>query len=114
MENEFSDRLNQLLSDPDMMGKVLDAAKNVMGAVSEAGDAEENGGAKEGEKEAEAVNAAPLSLLSRDPAHDAERIRLIRALCPFLSRTRRDAAESLIRVLSVMRVMRLDGKGGEE
>ena len=114
MENEFSDRLNQLLSDPDMMGKVLDAAKNVMGAVGEAEGSEESAEKGEGEKEAEAVNAAPLSLLTRDPAHDAERIRLIRALCPFLSRSRRDAAESLIRVLSVMRVMRLDGKGGAE
>lgn len=123
MENDFSDRLNQLLSDPDMMGKVLDAAKNVMGAVGEVQGTEEapsaeNTGADGKEPltgetgtVSAASSSAPLSLLSRDPEHDEERIRFIKALCPFLSRSRREAAESLIRVLSVMRVMRLDGAG---
>lgn len=118
MENDFSDRLNQLLSDPDMMGKVLDAAKNVMGAVGEAQGEEESAETAEenADNGAEETRSAPLSLLARDPEHDAERIRFIKALCPFLSRSRREAAESLIRVLSVMRVMRLDGtpKGGND
>ena len=114
MENDFSDRLNQLLSDPDMMGKVLDAAKNVMGAVGEAQEAEKETDAESGKAEDEGETSAPLSLVARDPEHDAERIRFIKALCPFLSRSRRNAAESLIRVLSVMRVMHLDGKGGED
>ncbi len=116
MENsDFSARLNELLGDPEMMGKVMSAARSVMGAVGTAAAADPAG--KDGmdsgadDPRAEAGPARPAEerrteTQGRTAVHDADRVRLLRALCPFLNETRREAAESLVRVMSVMQVLR--------
>ena len=105
MDGNLSEMLSSVLSDPDAMKKLMGVAQNFMGSAESGEDkksvaAEQN---REEEKEqTEEVRSARRFPI--DTASNNERIALIAALRPYLSPERKEIADSLIKMLKMMKL----------
>lgn len=110
MDNNFSEKLNKILADPDSMQKIMSLAQS-LGAAE---NADSQSAVPQNPPESigkNAENTAPTELLSMfkalesSPAGKAffdgaqERIRLLNALKPYLDEPKR---EKLTRIISAM------------
>ena len=104
MDGNLTDMLQGVLSDPSAMEKIMSMAKS-FGLASEGSEAPPPPKETASKKTEE---AAPVSLLATDAAGNKERIALIHALRPYLSPERRKTADSLIKMLNVMKLADLN------
>lgn len=110
MDNNFSEKLNKILADPESMQKIMSLAQSLGAAESSAPQSAEAQNPPESVGK-NAENPAPTELLSvfraleSSPAGKAffdgaqERIRLLNALKPYLDAQKR---EKLTRIISAM------------
>ena len=105
MDGNLSDMLQGVLSDPSAMEKIMTMAKNLGG--SPVGSSEAPPPPKEDERKKN-EEAAPVSLLSAGASGNKERLALIHALRPYLSPERRKTADSLIKMLNMMKLADLN------
>ncbi len=108
MDGNLSEMLQGVLKDPAAMEKLMGVARNLMGETPP----------QEDPAPAEAPAASPPQEESRGPslptlaaslqAGNAERIALIRALRPYLSPERRQTADSLVRMLGMLKLADLN------
>ena len=95
MDDNFAEIVKGVMSDPEAMSKLMSVAQGLMGG---------------GEKEAVEAPQPSSELKQTSSLTDAlrsgneERIALISALKPFLSDTRQKNADSLIKMLKMMRL----------
>lgn len=89
-------KLQGVMSDPETMSKLMSVAKGIMG---EKGESEEK---TEESKPAPAITVG--SDKSRFLSGNEERIALISAIRPYLSDGRRKNADSLIKMLKMMKL----------
>ena len=136
LNNNVTDALRGILSDPDAMKKVSELAESLFGPSSQSGGEKENddvpngeyrhggdddrfhdrdgdrfhdrdgdrfrdrdGGDRRGDEHRLHVSVPDLSRLG-----DENQIRLINALKPYLSPKRREAAESILRILKMLKL----------
>ncbi|MDD6799910.1 MAG: hypothetical protein PUE85_05805 [Firmicutes bacterium] len=137
LNNNVTDALRGILSDPDAMKKVSELAESLFGPSSQSGGEKENddvpngeyrhggdddrfrdrdgdrfrdrdGGDRHGDRDGRDrhgdehrlhVSVPDLSRLG-----DENQIRLINALKPYLSPKRREAAESILRILKMLKL----------
>lgn len=126
MDGILNEKMKELLANPDAMARVMDLAGKLFSAGSEdAGGQSPTLGADALGKIAQAVkSAAPTDASPAAPAAaqtaslperekpagasfagrlcDEDHIRLINALCPYLNPARREAAQSLVRILKLL------------
>jgi hypothetical protein len=109
MDGNFAEMLQGVLSDPSAMEKIMGMAKNLSGGDGDktpppdkppTGDASES--------EARKADALPHSLLAGVTSGNKERIALIHALRPYLSPERRKTADSLVKMLNMMKLADLN------
>jgi len=107
MDGNFADMLQGVLSDPSAMEKIMGMAKNLSGGAEN--DRTPPPKEPEAEKaEAEPADSAPHSLLAGMASGNKERIALIHALRPYLSPERRKTADSLVKMLNMMKLADLN------
>jgi len=120
MEGNLSEMLQGVLSDPAAMEKLMGVAQNLMGGQTGAQQASSpaaevvsvsatDGEATSPHDRSESKDAAALPLLSASlQAGNGERIALLKALRPYLSPERRRTADSLIRMLNMLKLADLN------
>ena len=120
MEGNLSEMLQSVLSDPSAMEKLMGVAQNLMGGQSAAPQAvspaepaapvSATGAATVSpDDRSESKDAAALPLLSASlQAGNGERIALIKALRPYLSPERRRTADSLVKMLNMLKLADLN------
>lgn len=94
MDANISDMLKDVMADPETMSKLMSVAEGLM----------KNEKPPEAEPAAEAVNVqteVKQSFLSKG---NEERIALISAIRPYLSPERRKSADSMIKMLKMMKL----------
>lgn len=98
MDENLSEMLKGVLSDPDAMSKIMGAAQGLMGssATPEARPKESNGTASTEDTVPTVTHVGKTG--------NEERIALISALKPYLSSKRRENADSLIKMLKMMKL----------
>ena len=109
MDGNISEMLKGVLSDPDAMKKLMGAAEALMGG---------NGSQAPTETEASVSSSKPLEREEETEgnphpkpecrAGNNERIALIAALRPYLSPERRQTADSLIKMLKMLKLADLN------
>ncbi|MBE6621526.1 MAG: hypothetical protein E7630_01090 [Ruminococcaceae bacterium] len=118
MEGNLSEMLQGVLADPSAMEKLMGVAQNLMGgqaptpqvppAVGEAASAPKGSGASDAPAgEGREASAFPLPLSSLQSGN-GERIALIKALRPYLSPERRRTADSLVKMLNMLKLADLN------
>ncbi len=105
MDGNLSEMLQGVLSDPSAMEKIMGVAQNLMG--SQGGSKEETPPRPEPD-EKKKEETAPVPLLSAGLSGNKERIALINALRPYLSPERRKTADSLVKMLNMMKLADLN------
>ena len=117
MEGNLSEMLQGVLSDPSAMEKLMGVAQNLMGgqtaAPQAATPAPEStapaGKATTSDNKSESKEAASVPLLPTSlQAGNGERIALIKALRPYLSPERRRTADSLVKMLNMLKLADLN------
>jgi len=118
MEGNLSEMLQGVLSDPSAMEKLMGVAQNLMGGQSTESKApppaqEATAASKEAPSSdssaQESKEAAAIPLLASSlQAGNGERIALIKALRPYLSPERRRTADSLIKMLNMLKLADLN------
>jgi len=117
MEGNLSEMLQGVLSDPSAMEKLMGVAQNLMGGQTAAPQAATptpesaapaskatTSDNKSESKEAAFLPHLPTSL----QAGNGERIALIKALRPYLSPERRRTADSLVKMLNMLKLADLN------
>lgn len=105
MDGNLSEMLKDVLADPDAMGKLMGAAEKLMGnSKAQPSSAKEN----EPEEEEEEAQASHAPVQHEKKASNEDRIALLCALRPYLSPERRKSADSLIRMLKMMKLADLN------
>jgi len=110
MDGNLSDMLQGVLSNPSAMEQIMGMAQSLMGdqGGNKASPPSPPPEEKEMPKEEKKGDAAPASLLSAGLSGNKERIALIHALRPYLSPERRKTADSLVKMLNVMKLADLN------
>lgn len=96
MDDNFSEMVKSIMSDPEAMSKLMSAAQGLMG------DGQTSNGTSAELSDTEALPASTSA--DRLKNGNEERIALISALRPFLSDSRRKNADSLIKMLKMMKL----------
>lgn len=126
----FSDMLNEVMSDPQKMQQIIGVAQKVMGDSSAGASASApapvsdhlpDGSAEPASLSGDGIDPAKIAAamnvlkgmnIGGDKPHshgkNEDKIRLISALIPFLGEKRRETAKTLIRVLQLMQAVDLD------
>jgi hypothetical protein len=94
MDANISDMLKDVMSDPETMSKLMSVAEGLMKSEKPT----------EAEPASEAVNTHPESKPSILTQGNEERIALISAIRPYLSPERRRSADSMIKMLKMMKL----------
>jgi hypothetical protein len=97
MDGLLSEKMKELMSDPDAMARVMDMAGRLFSEQPTAGEAP----AQE-EKRSTPAQALPSLAKGGGRAGEDDRVNLIRALCPYLNDQRREAAMALSRILKLI------------
>ena len=98
MDENISEMLKSVMSDPDTMSKLMSVAKSLSGDATPTAPASSAPTAK-APPAAEA--AAKPSILTKG---NEERIALISAIRPYLSSERQKSADSMIKMLKMMKL----------
>ncbi len=93
MEDNISEMLKSVMSDPETMSKLMSVAQGLTGGSDKQSPPPEDPPKKEPEVKA--------SLLTKG---NEERIALISAIRPYLSPERRKSADSMIKMLKMMKL----------
>lgn len=120
MEGNLTEMLQGVLSDPSAMEKLMGVAQNLMGGQTGAAQASAPAAeavpvsTTDGETtpphdrlESKEATAAPFLAASLQ-AGNGERIALIKALRPYLSPERRRTADSLVKMLNMLKLADLN------
>lgn len=105
MENDFSEMVKSVMSDPESFSKLMGMAQGLMGSSPSS-----NGKESEEPQRVSTVGAEKEThtdgntLLSHLKNGNEERIALISALRPYLSEERRKNADNLIKMLKMMKL----------
>jgi hypothetical protein len=94
MDANFSDMLKDVMADPETMSKLMSVAEGIMKSEKPT----------EAEPVAETVNVHHESKPSILMKGNEERIALISAIRPYLSPERRKSADSMIKMLKMMKL----------
>lgn len=98
MDENFSEMVKSVMSDPEALKSIMGMAQGMMGngegTVSESREKQE----KENEEETKPTSHSIIS------GSNEERIALITALRPYLSDQRKKSADSLIKMLKMMKL----------
>ena len=94
MDANISDMLKDVMADPETMSKLMSVAEGLM----------KNEKPQETAESAEAVNVMPENKPSILTKGNEERIALISAIRPYLSPERRKSADSMIKMLKMMKL----------
>lgn len=116
MEGNLSEMLQGVLSDPSAMEKLMGVAQNLMGgstakpqASPPPEEAVPTGSESRADSSRESKETGGFPLLASSlQAGNGERIALIRALRPYLSPERRRTADSLIKMLTMLKLADLN------
>ncbi len=103
MDTDLSDKLNRVLSDPDAMAKVMEMAGSLFAASPSPAQAEQQTQVSPALPDLSALLGKGEGKPS-EGGGDSDRIALLRALCPYLSPQRRDAAMSMMRILGLLQM----------
>ncbi len=95
MDANISDMLKDVMADPETMSKLMSVAEGLMKSEKPP---------ETTESAAEAVNVTPESKPSILTKGNEERIALISAIRPYLSPERRKSADSMIKMLKMMKL----------
>lgn len=107
MDGNLSEMLKDVLADPDAMEKLMGAAEKLMGS-SKTPSSSTQEKEQEEEKKEEQAQAAHAPVRHEKKASNEDRIALLCALRPYLSPERRKSADSLIRMLKMMKLADLN------
>ncbi len=108
MDGNISEMLQSVLSDPGAMKKLMGVAENLMGGTDKNEQKESiSTSSSEQEKDNAAKEVSVVEHKKRKPGND-ERIALISALRPYLSEERRKTADSLIKMLKMLKLADLN------
>ena len=117
MEGNLSEMLQGVLRDPSAMEKLMGVAQNLMGGQNGAPQASPTAapsappsrGATTTDDKAESKETSAAPLLSAAlQTGNGERIALIKALRPYLSPERRRTADSLVKMLNMLKLADLN------
>ncbi len=98
MDGNFSEMVQNVMSDPDAMSRLMEVAQGLMSG-SNVNTQTELQQDQEKQDSHEAAN-----LISKIRSGNDERIALISALRPFLSPERRKSADNLIKMMKMMKL----------
>ncbi len=112
MDGNLSDMLQGVLQDPDTMEKLMGVAQGLMGSSAhhkEESTASPSPVTESSPPSSQAKDGTTLSQVSSSlQAGNKERIALICALRPYLSPERRQTADSLIKMLNMLKLADLN------
>ncbi len=102
MDGNMAEMLKGVLSDPSAMEKLMGVAQGLMGSMDKGG---ESGASEIPQNDGRDEEGAAIRTHIHDkrPGND-ERIALISALLPYLSEERRQTADSLVKMLKMLKV----------
>ena len=103
MDGNLSEMLKGVLSDPDAMEKIKNAADMFMGGNTPKDTRSDNGNDDTRSKEATGSDQTSHTTKFDQRSND-QRIALISALRPYLSPERRQTADTLIKMLKVIKL----------
>lgn len=99
MDGNFSEMVQNVMSDPDAMSKLMEVAQGLMSSTPSGPPPDTS------DETAPAVtHEGAEGLLSKIRSGNDERIALISALRPFLSPERRKSADNLIKMMKMMKL----------
>lgn len=102
MDNDFSEKLKSVLSDPDAMAKIMSIASGLGASEPQAEQGNVDAAADSKESEANAMPAFSGGLgIQSDP-----RIALLSSLKPLLREEKRDRIDALVRAFTLAAVMK--------
>ena len=111
---EFDEKLNEILNDPKAMENIKQVAASMFGneqnsAVRNAEPPQNNGGENDGMSLFENVDPAALfSVMKAFNSNEGDdRSRLLLALKPYLSESRRGRVDSAIKLLRIIKILPL-------
>ena len=112
VDQDIGSKLQEILSDPGAMKKVMGIAESLMGGTaaytpqhSEAREEAQETEGGSGSGEMREVAHLPRSFSGK--GGDENSIRLLGALCPYLNPGRREAAKSIIRIMKILQLLEL-------
>ncbi len=116
--NDLSSMISAITSDPAMMSRVMGALSSLSAGGAENSDnGKEEHGSRQGperEKDGVSLPAGLSDIGHKDGGHGmSDRKRLLVALKPYLSQSRRDKAEMLINIMALLDsgILNMIGKG---
>ena len=104
MNGDFSQLLQGVLQDPDAMQKLMGVAKSFLSEAPDSKTAPETAPPEASPPE----TREPSQALLRMTAGNSERIALIAAVRPYLSPARKQTADSLIKMLKMLKLADLN------
>ena len=93
--DELSEKLSSLLSDPQGMDKIKEMAQNLLGQTSNAPEPETDPDPDRGK-------IAKILSLIKGPSGNDDRVKLLLALKPNLSKERQQKVDSAIKILKLI------------
>ena len=99
MDGNFSEMVQNVMSDPNAMSKLMEVAQGLMSGTDTKNSLNDT---KQTQVTPEIDN--PVGLISKIRSGNDERIALIAALRPFLSEERRKSADNLMKMLKMMKL----------
>ncbi len=119
----LGDKMKQLLSDPDAMARVMEMANGLFSASSEGGEgapapmptpqardgAQGRGNEGDARPHGGGMGGGRGGSGGEQSGSEGDRLRLLSALCPYLSPSRREAAMSMMRILRLMQMAQSAG-----
>lgn len=106
MDDNISEMLKGVMSDPETMSKLMSVAQGLMGSQPSGNDKPQENESKSSTEASEPEPKAQPSNAKVNPlsSGNEERIALISAIRPYLSPERRRSADSLIKMLKMMKL----------
>ena len=106
MDDNISEMLKGVMSDPETMSKLMSVAQGLMGSQPSGNDKPHDTEPKQSTEASEPEPKAQPSNAKHNPlsSGNEERIALISAIRPYLSPERRRSADSLIKMLKMMKL----------
>ena len=93
--DELSEKLSSLLSDPQGMDKIKEMAQNLLGQTSDAPEPETG-------PDPDIGKIAKILSLIKGPSGNDDRVKLLLALKPNLSKERQQKVDSAIKILKLI------------
>ena len=112
MDGMLNEKMKQLLADPDALSRVMETARSLFSGADEqeaGGDSEPAAQARKEPIRASAAEHTGQGEMTGAMPSEAERMRLLDAICPFLSPQRRQAAESMLRIWRLLSMAERSG-----